>query len=467
MTTSSETASRLPKGEGTISDIFTTLTGESAAELPRRFAELKKELWRDDMVQSWKEVLAELEGAVEEVATRGQDMIPRISYADIKNGLSESQIARVKKTGTIIVTGGVPKEEALAWKQSIRDYVAANKDRVRGFPADNIQVFELYNAPALVAARTHPALLTTQKALLGLWHASDAASFARIDLNTPMSYFDRLRIRQPGDAKFALGPHIDGGSLERWEDPGFRSVFGKILRSDPGKTWRDHDPFDVTPRLDAKQDLYNASNQCSIFRPWQGWTALSTTGPGEGTLRVLPMLSLATSYLMLRPFFRPRNPQSSSLKFSDWEPDTDGTAFPGSAMAKAQELNPTTHPHLELERTMVSVPKVEPGDQVYWHCDVVHAVEGKHGGKSDSSVFYIPAAPLTVSNASYLRDQRLNFLAGLPAPDFPGGEGESKFIGRVGLEGLRTLEARRLFGFKRVEGDTEFAKRVNEVLFPQ
>jgi len=35
-----------------------------------------------------------------------------------------------------------------------------------------------------------------------------------------MSYYDRLRIRKPGDSKFALGPHIDGGSLERWEDPG-------------------------------------------------------------------------------------------------------------------------------------------------------------------------------------------------------------------------------------------------------
>jgi hypothetical protein len=30
------------------------------------------------------------------------------------------------------------------------------------------------------------------------------------------------------------------------------------------------------------------------------------------------------------------------------------------------------------------------------HCDVVHAVETLNGGKSDSSVFYIPAVPLTI-----------------------------------------------------------------------
>lgn len=109
-------------------------------------------------------------------------------------------------------------------------------------------------------------------------------------------------------------------------------------------------------------------NQCSIFRPWQGWTSLSTTGPNEGTLRVLPLLKLASSYIMLRPFFRPRFAQSASLKFEDWDVDTAGTAFPGSNLAKAQELNELTHPHLRLDRTMVSMPTVEPGDQVYCAC---------------------------------------------------------------------------------------------------
>ena len=30
------------------------------------------------------------------------------------------------------------------------------------------------------------------------------------------------------------------------------------------------------------------------------------------------------------------------------------------------------------------------------HCDLVHAVEANHRGDLDSSVFYIPAVPLTL-----------------------------------------------------------------------
>lgn len=65
---------RIPKEEGTISSIFSSLSGEVAEVLPSRFSILKKELWRDDMVQSWKEVLEELEGATEEIANRGPDV---------------------------------------------------------------------------------------------------------------------------------------------------------------------------------------------------------------------------------------------------------------------------------------------------------------------------------------------------------------------------------------------------------
>jgi hypothetical protein len=112
-------------------------------------------------------------------------------------------------------------------------------------------------------------------------------------------------------------------------------------------------------------------NQCSIFRPWQGWTSMSTTGPGEGTLRVAPLLKLATAYLILRPFFRPR---TSFSGLDDWVIDLESVAFPGSQMGKTQELNETTHPHLQLSRTMVSVPRVEPGDQIYCECHSYHPI---------------------------------------------------------------------------------------------
>jgi hypothetical protein len=120
-----------------------------------------------------------------------------------------------------------------------------------------------------------------------------------------------------------------------------------------------NDPTD----LDLYPDFeFSHRNQCSIFRPWQGWTSMSVIGPGEGTLRVVPLLKLATTYLILRPFFKPRTPSSG---LDDWVVDLESTTFPGSQIGKTQELRETTHPHLQLSRTTVSVPRVEPGDQVY------------------------------------------------------------------------------------------------------
>jgi hypothetical protein len=77
------TTPRPQKEEGSISDIFTSLTGEAAAEHPPRFAELKKEIWNDGMVESWRQVLVELEVATEEVAKRGSEVrMPKPCKAD-------------------------------------------------------------------------------------------------------------------------------------------------------------------------------------------------------------------------------------------------------------------------------------------------------------------------------------------------------------------------------------------------
>ncbi|KAI9455819.1 hypothetical protein HD554DRAFT_2146979 [Boletus coccyginus] len=444
--------------DGTIADIFTTLGPDTdVTPLPARFSAVKKDVLCDMGVVpgvlelAWKGVLKALGPRVQEIISQGQNIIPRISYGEVKAGLSVGQRDAIRRTGVAVITGGVPKEEALRWKLDIKDYIAANP--VKGFPPENIQAYELYNSKPQIYARTHVSLLNTQKALLSLWHSSPTAP---IDFTTPISYFDRLRIRTPGDRSFALGPHIDGGSVERWEDTAFRKVWTKIFCGG----WETFDPFDATWRVNARQDLYNAPNQCTILRCWQGWTSMSSTGANEGTLRVLPMLSLATAYIILRPFFKPRGvatrrtnrslgeAQNVSLAAEDWELNLEGSEFPGSVPGKTQELNEVTHPHLRLAETMVSIPRIEPGDQVYWHCDTVHAVEGEHKGKRDSSVLYIPAVPLCVKNASYLRAQRVHFVRGLPSPDFPGGEGESEFLGRATPQDITTPQGRQATGFE-------------------
>ncbi|BGP57446.1 hypothetical protein JCM8202_002004 [Rhodotorula sphaerocarpa] len=451
------------KDEGSIASVFSSLGGDAFVPLESRFLTLKKDLFSDALIESWRSVLAALEERTAEIREIGSEAIPQVSHQDVQAGLSPKLTDEVKRVGTVVVHGAVPQDEASAWKAQIQEYIAANRALARGFPADEPQVWELYNSIGQTQARTHPGLLQTQKWLLSLFHTSDRQS--PVSTSTPISYYDRLRIRHPGDSVFALGPHIDGGSLERWEDPGFRSCFRGILAggSDPHVR---HDPWDLTPRLDAKTDLYGGSGQCSVFRMFQGWTALSTTSPGQGTLQVFPDVNLATAYVILRPFFKPRAGRERRLGFDDWEVDLESTAFPGSVKGKGQELTEQTHPHLRLSESMVSVPKVVPGSQVYWHCDVIHAVESKHGGASDSSVLYIPAAPLTRYNADYLRRQRERFEAGRPAPDFPGGEGESRFNGRATkadvhaedrTQGLRALGFER---FKPVSDETPGGRKV-------
>lgn len=123
-------------------------------------------------------------------------------------------------------------------------------------------MFELYWSGPQIKARAHPNLLKAQEALIRLWTASDPSS--AISLSQPVAYADRVRIRQPGDANFALGPHIDGGSVERWERHGYGlgGVYDRIFAG----AWEGYDPWDASTRVPAVADNYNGLGACSMFR---------------------------------------------------------------------------------------------------------------------------------------------------------------------------------------------------------
>jgi hypothetical protein len=73
---------------------------------------------------------------------------------------------------------------------------------------------------------------------------------------------------------------------------------------------------------------------------------------------------------------------------------------------------------------------------------MIHSVESQHRGKGPSSVLYIPAVPLTPKTIEYVRDQRSFFQKGLPAPDFPGGVGESLFKTRGMEQDILSIEGK-------------------------
>lgn len=202
------------------------------------------------------------------------------------------------------------------------------------------------------------------------WHSVNKS--ARISTSHPVAYADRLRIRQPGDAGFALGPHIDSGSCERWEENGYGrgGVYNEIFKGN----WEAYDPWESSSRLPVISDLYNGAGGCSTFRMFQGWLSMSTTGPGEGTLMVNPLLGRATAYFLLRPFFQPRKGPAdigpTFLEADNWSLESEMTSIlQGAVPSNCQELNDALHPHLDLGSTMVHIPQVRPGDYVAWHCD--------------------------------------------------------------------------------------------------
>jgi hypothetical protein len=224
-------------------------------------------------------------------------------------------------------------------------------------------------------------MMTLQKHLMQfLWKAEAEAD---ISFSQPVAYADRLRIRKPGDASFALGPHMDGGSVERWEPEGYGAVYSAVLRG----RWEEYDAWDATARVGAVYDMHGGLGACSAFRMWQGWLSMSCTGPGEGTLKVNPLLKLTTAYVMLRPFFRPRDADVRAVGYLDeanWElmgPEDMNSDVQGATPGHGQELSEALHPHLELGTTMVHVPAIRPGDYVAWHCDSTYP---SHVERTDS-----------------------------------------------------------------------------------
>jgi hypothetical protein len=51
--------------------------------------------------------------------------------------------------------------------------------------------------------------------------------------------------------------------------------------------WREYNPWDLTGRLDANMNMYEAPGGCSVFRAFQSWLGLSRHGPQEGKLFII------------------------------------------------------------------------------------------------------------------------------------------------------------------------------------
>ncbi|KAK6355095.1 hypothetical protein TWF696_004219 [Orbilia brochopaga] len=222
-------------------------------------------------------------------------------------------------------------------------------------------MYAIFDSPMQNAIRSHPDHLKIQRSLNALWH--DETGETSPD---PLIYYDGVRDRPPNQVFLGLGPHIDAGSLSRWAEPTYRKVYEAVFSGNPEK----HDAWDLGVRKDAVQDLFKAQSHSSVFRAFQGWTALTPARAREGSILLYPNVQATVAYMLLRPFFRPPENEADTMDATKWTFDESGCFFPGTWKEQSQYLSRSSHPHLRFEECLVHVPDINPGDTVWWHSDV-------------------------------------------------------------------------------------------------
>jgi hypothetical protein len=376
--------------------------------------------------------IGEVVSEIQRIVDAGNTPIPQLGYDEIvRGGLSNTVADQVRRRGCVIVRGVFPESQAQQWNDKLAEYVESNnyyelEKEKRGLDkyfselaSDAPQIFGIYWSRPQVMARQSEPLAKTRAWLNRLWD-SGPADFPEFDPDHECSYADRIRRRRPGDNTLGLSPHIDGGTIERWLDPGYQSLYRDVFQGD----WRQHNPFCAIGRTRTQEIPSPAV--CHMFRTYQGWTALTTQGPGDGTLKLLP-IARAMSWILLR-----------ALMADVADGDLCG-ARPGRALSLTEEH------HAPLLKALVPIPKVNPGDTVWWHPDVAHAVEDRHTGSGYSNVMYIGAAPECDKNRAFLAKQAQAFIAGKSSPDFAPEDYEVAFNNRA-TEADLTPQGRRQMG---------------------
>jgi hypothetical protein len=170
------------------------------------------------------------------------------------DGLFTENVAKIiRERGCCIVKDVVSESQALQWKQSLLGYLKNHPD-IPGVPPDDPQVWKAYWTPAQVEARSHPSMIACQRAMSRLYSVGPDNE---VDLDSQVMYADRFRVRPPGNS-YTLPPHLDNGSLERWENEEYSEVYQAIWEG----RWEDYDAWDMNHRAEATIDMYGGPGSC-------------------------------------------------------------------------------------------------------------------------------------------------------------------------------------------------------------
>ena len=121
-------AKQAQKRAGDISDAFASLSGQEFKPLTPEYADLKGRLIKgreNEVRESWERLLRELREEIQLIVELGSKVIPEINFKDIDNA-PETFNSELRKRGVAVIRGVVPQEEALQWKEDLREYIRQN-----------------------------------------------------------------------------------------------------------------------------------------------------------------------------------------------------------------------------------------------------------------------------------------------------------------------------------------------------
>ncbi len=383
-----------------------------------------------NFVNNFKKIEKYIQKEVAIIKESKDSIIPEIEFKDIS--IKDQTIIKDKvfKRGCVIIRNVFDKKRVKELNEDLDKYVLENnyfEDQKKKIGIDEYfsdlksgkpQIFGLYWSKAQSEIRHSKEMETVKKWLNNLWNYNYEGKNV-FDPNRELVYADRVRRREPGDDTLGLSPHCDAGSIERWTDKAYQKIYNDIFSDN----FENFNPYDAKYRDETIE--FESPAVAHVFRTFQGWTALTEQGPNDGTLQLIPIVKGMT-YVLTRALLD----------------DVPENELCGSKAGKALSINEKYH-SLLLEG-LVSIPKMKPGDTIWWHPDVVHAVEEKHQGKNYSNVVYVGATPFCKKNIDYIKKQSKKFIEGKSPPDFAPEDYEVNYKGRVTVNDLSELAKKQL-----------------------
>ena len=383
-----------------------------------------------NFVYNFKKIEKYIQKEVAIIKQSKDSIIPEIEFEDIS--IKDQTIIKDKifKRGCVIIRNAFDKKKMEDLNDDLDKYVLENnyfEDQKKKIGIDKYfsdlksgkpQIFGLYWSKAQSEIRHSKEMETVKKWLNNLWNYNYEGKNV-FDPNRELVYADRVRRREPGDDTLGLSPHCDAGSIERWTDKAYQKIYNDIFSDN----FENFNPYDAKYRDETIE--FESPAVAHVFRTFQGWTALTEQGPNDGTLQLIPIVK-GMSYVLTRALLD----------------DVPENELCGSKAGKALSINEKYH-SLLLEG-LISIPKMNPGDTIWWHPDVVHAVEEKHQGKNYSNVIYVGATPYCKKNIDYIKKQSKKFIEGKSPPDFAPEDYEVNYKGRVKVNDLSELAKKQL-----------------------